>query len=481
MKRARILVCDFAPAGELGRSLRVVLESADRQGFDLQHEMVEIRRAAFGPADLSRLLARTQPEITFFVLTRSYFKRAKALFEAAGRAPQPHAAIAVIEDGDPLEMIEWLKVGAVDFVTAPLRTTEILPRVWRLLERTRTHSACAPAAAYEPPPALRHFIGKDAAFVAQLKRIPMLARWDAGVLILGETGTGKEIFARAIHALSPRAAAPFVTVNCGAMPVELAESELFGHERGAFTGAQTAHTGLIAEAEGGTLFLDEVGCLPLLAQAKLLRFLQEKEFRPLGSSRNQRANVRIVAATNEQLERAVAAGRFRQDLFYRLSVVPLALPPLRERRGDIPRLAGHFLGRFAKQFESPINGFSPSALEWLTAQPWLGNVRELEHAIERAVLLSEGTELSLADFAPSQTEVAEESFQEGKARVIECFERGRIQDLLVKHKGNISQAARAAHKNRRAFWELIRKHGINVGEIRAFNCAGLAGQIPARA
>ncbi len=481
MKSARILICDFAPAGELGRSLRVVLDSADRQGFEARHEVVEIRRAAFSPTDLTRLLARVQPDITFFVLTRSLFKRAKVLFEAARRTPQAHSVIAVIEDGDPIEMIEWLKGGAVDFVTAPLRTVEILPRVWRLLEKTRAKPASTSGAAYEPPEALRHFIGRDAAFVAQLKRIPMLARWDAGVLILGETGTGKEVVARAIHAMSPRAAAPFVPVNCGAIPVELAESELFGHERGAFTGAQATRVGLIEEAEGGTLFLDEVGCLPLLAQAKLLRFLQEKEFRPLGSNRNRRADVRIVAATNEQLQRAVDAGHFRQDLYYRLNVVPLVLPPLRERRDDIPHFARHFLERFAKRFQSKVTGFAPSAVEWLMAQSWPGNVRELEHAMERAVLLCEQTELAVEDFSPGKTAPAEKSFQEAKANVIAQFERGRIQDLLLMHKGNVSQAARAAHKNRRAFWELIRKYGIKVEEFREFDHGGFVGQTQAQA
>ncbi len=208
--------------------------------------------------------------------------------------------------------------------------------------------------------------------------------------------------------------------------------------------------------------------------------MQEKEFRALGGSRSQRADVRVVASTNEQLERAVRAGHFRQNLFYRLNVVPLVLPPLRERRGDIPRFANHFLAHFARQFESRVTCFEPGAMEWLTEQTWPGNVRELEHAIERAVLLCEQSELAVADFAPDAAAAPEESFQEAKAHVIADFERGRIQNLLVTYHGNISQAARAAHKNRRAFWELIRKYGIDVEEFRDFEHGGALGQMPAR-
>ncbi|HKN81891.1 MAG TPA: sigma-54 dependent transcriptional regulator, partial [Pyrinomonadaceae bacterium] len=208
---------------------------------------------------------------------------------------------------------------------------------------------------------LQQLIGASSAFVAETSKIPVVARSEISVLISGETGTGKEMVGRAIHYLSPRAGKPFIPVNCGAIPVELLENELFGHERGAFTGAQASRDGLIKEAEQGTLFLDEVDCLPLLAQVKLLRFLQEKEYRPLGSTKVVKGDVRIIAASNANLEQAVAAGTLRRDLYYRLNVVPIVLPPLRDRSADILLLARHFLAVYAARLNSPATDFSPEA------------------------------------------------------------------------------------------------------------------------
>ena len=216
----------------------------------------------------------------------------------------------------------------------------------------------------------------------QVGNFRKLARCDATVLISGETGTGKEVCARAIHYLSPRSSKPFITVNCGAIPAELVENELFGHERGAYTDAAVAKPGLIAEAEGGTLFLDEIDCLPLLAQVKLLRFLQEKEYRPLGSVKTRAASVRVIVATNADLENALRQGRLRQDLYYRINILSLVLPPLRQRQGDILLLARHFLAKFTEEFAKPVQDFSPDVLPTLLAYPWPGNIRELEHTIE---------------------------------------------------------------------------------------------------
>jgi two-component system response regulator GlrR len=318
-------------------------------------------------------------------------------------------------------------------------------------------------------PRLRGFVGGSKAFVAQLARLPLLAACDAGVLILGETGTGKELCAQAIHYLSPRAAHPCVAVNCGAIPLDLVESELFGHLKGAFTNAHNARDGLVAEAEGGTLFLDDIDCLPLAAQAKLLRFLQEREYRPLGAARVRRADVRVIAASNHQLPAMAARGEFRQDLFYRLNVLNLELPPLRNRREDIAPLSLHFISRFARQFGRAVTGLTPAALRRLMTHDWPGNVRELEHVIERAVLLAPAAVLTERDVAVGGTsEPADaESFRAAKARVVQDFERSRIEQLLTAHAGNVTHAAAAARKNRRAFIALMQKYRIEPERFRA--------------
>jgi two-component system, NtrC family, response regulator GlrR len=315
---------------------------------------------------------------------------------------------------------------------------------------------------------LQQLIGQSEAFVAETSKIPLIARSDISVMIAGETGTGKEMVGRAIHYLSRRAGKPFVPVNCGAIPVELLENELFGHERGAFTGASTARGGLIQEAEQGTLFLDEVDSLPQLAQVKLLRFLQNKEFRPLGSTKVLTGDVRIVAASNANLEQAVAAGSLRRDLYYRLNVVPIVLPPLRERSTDILLLAHYFLAKYAVQLESPAEDFSPEAERKLMLYSWPGNVRELEHVIERVVVLC--TQSTIHEdqivFSGANNDMAQLSFSEMKARVVSEFETNYLQSLLVAYKGNISKAAEAAQKERRTFWELLRKHNIDVQKFK---------------
>jgi len=316
---------------------------------------------------------------------------------------------------------------------------------------------------------LPQLLGESPAFLAEIRKIPLLAQCDVNVLISGETGTGKELCARAIHYLSPRAGRPFIAVNCGAIPVELVENELFGHERGAFTDASTAQGGLIHEAEGGTLFLDEIACLPLLAQVKLLRFLQDKEYRRLGSTKTQQGDVRVVAAMNIDLEEAVREGKLRQDLYYRLNIIPLVLPPLRERREDIPLLARYFLAKYAARLNKDVTDCSPDVMQLLVLYEWPGNVRELEHTIERAVVLSEQAVIHKADLILPRVATAahQDSFQEAKAKVIAQFERTYIQGLLLAHQGNITKAARAAQKNRRAFWQLMRKHLLDAHSFKS--------------
>ncbi|HVT16390.1 MAG TPA: sigma-54 dependent transcriptional regulator [Thermoanaerobaculia bacterium] len=318
-------------------------------------------------------------------------------------------------------------------------------------------------------------VGRSPAFLAQVAKIPMIARCNAEVLIRGETGTGKELVARAIHDARPSQRGPFVPVNCGAIPVELVENELFGHARSAYTGADLDRPGLVEEAAGGTLFLDEVDWLPALAQVKLLRFLQEKEFRRLGSTRTRKSDARVIAATNSDVARAVESGRLRRDLFYRLNVLPINLPPLRERREDISLLVRYYVSRYSRELGRPEALLAPGVVEMLGARDWPGNVRELEHVLYRALVLADGRpRLERLDFLLSEdgTQPAgavgeRASFREAKAQMVARFERDYLAEVLAAAGGNISRAARLAKKNRRALFELIKKHHIGVERFRS--------------
>lgn len=331
-----------------------------------------------------------------------------------------------------------------------------------------------PAAPPDPLAVARRagLVGASSAFVAALARLPRYAGCDAGVLILGETGTGKELCAQALHYASPREGGPFVAVNCAAIPGELVEDELFGHVRGAYTHAHAARSGLVAEAEHGTLFLDEIDALPLPAQAKLLRFLQDQQYRPVGSSQLRQAHVRVVAASNRPLDALAAQGLFRQDLLFRLNMLVLVLPPLRERVADVPALAQHFLALSARQLGHGVRGLAPAALARLMAWHWPGNVRELKHVLDRAALLAPGPELQPDDIdlgppAAAAPATVGEGFNAAKARAVRDFERHYIERTLAEAGGNIAQAARLARKHRRAFFELLRKHDIDATRYRS--------------
>lgn len=315
---------------------------------------------------------------------------------------------------------------------------------------------------------LGQIIGTSPALLAQVDLVPRFAQSEATVLISGESGTGKEVFARAIHYLSPRTGGPFIPVNCGALPEELIESEIFGHKRGAFTGALADQAGLIQQAEGGTLFLDEVDTLTRAAQVKLLRFLQDGEYRAVGGQEMVRGNIRVVAASNADLDELVRAGRFREDLLYRLKVLTLVLPPLRERLGDIVLLADHILEQQAAVAKSEPKKLSLDALNRLFAHSWPGNVRELENVLTRAIVLcdSETIETPLLNLPGDGASEEQPSFQKMKARMVERFEHDFLETVLRAHDGNITRAARAVKKNRRAFWELLRKHGLLAGATR---------------
>jgi two-component system, NtrC family, response regulator GlrR len=465
MEETTILLLDFSSSGSLGIELHGILASVPRW-------TVELQKLALGERGLTALSQRlaSNLSVVFVVLPASLLKQSQRLFQHVQGAAEPPPLIVVPEATEPDEILNLLELGVADFITPPLRALDILTRVRRVLKHSRHRRT--PVHRFKEQLGSKQLIGESKAFRATVKRIPLIARCDASVLISGETGTGKELCARAIHYLSPRADQAFVPVNCGAIPAELVENELFGHERGAFTTAVRAQAGLVQEAIGGTLFLDEIDCLPLPSQVKLLRFLQEKEYRPLGAAKTLRADVRVVTAATVDLDEAVQTGRFRQDLYYRLNVIPIQLPPLRERVEDIPLLARHFLTRYAGEFNKSKLSFSPNALELLSQYDWPGNVRELEHLVERTVALSElevieGDDLNLPRKATAERPT---SFREAKAR----FERTYVEDLLLAHRGNITRAAQAARKNRRAFWELIRKHHIDVQGFKADSKSGSA-------
>lgn len=461
-EEARIFLLDLNPASGLGCALREILELNVTPAVYLREEApVGSGFDDFLP-EFSTVILRFNPSITFLALPPNYLRQTKKLIQSLKGKP----VIAVYEGFKPEEMIELLKLGVSDFIVPPLQAIDVLPRVWRLMEERRSGEILVHS--LKEKIGLKQLVGKSPSFLSEVEKIPTVAQCDASVLISGETGTGKELFARAIHYLSSRAGKPFVPTSCGAIPLELVENELFGHVQGAFTNASSSQSGLIHEAHGGSLFLDEIDCLPPLAQVKFLRFLQEKEYKQLGSTKVHHADVRVIAATNIDLEREVKRGRFRQDLYYRLNVIPLDLPPLRDRKEDIPPLARHFLDQYTSEFNKQIIDFTPEAMQKLFLYEWPGNVRELENVVERVVIFSKQAVIESEDVVlPSHESTScEPSFHEAKSRAIAQFERSYIRNLLLAYHGNISQAAKAAQKNRRAFWELIRKHQIDVQSFK---------------
>jgi len=376
------------------------------------------------------------------------------------RAFPDRAILVTTTHPDTFDFLRVLEIGASDFLLPPVRSSELVARL--TCHARVLHCGDFLVQKLKEDIGLKHIIGESPVFLEKIRCVPRFARCDATVLICGESGTGKEIFARSIHYLSSRAGRPFVPVNCGALPENLMESEIFGHKRGAFTGAAADQRGLIREAEGGTLFLDEIDCLTPQAQVKLLRFLQDGEYRSVGSHQVIRANVRVIAATNVDLNHFVRSGKFREDLFYRLNVLPLALPPLRERAGDIVLLTYDFLGKQAATTKTRPKILSIAALNSLLSHSWPGNVRELQNVLMRAIILSDHDVIEASDISlPAEVSVEDDqSFQAMKSRVVWRFEHDILLATLRAHKGNITRAAFAVKKNRRAFWELLRKHDL---------------------
>jgi DNA-binding NtrC family response regulator len=385
--KARVLVVDNDPD-----QVDVLLAELGREGYDV-----------VGATDAETALARlaaAEPAVLVTDLRMEGMDGLALLREARRRAPETRV-ILMTAFGGLDSAISAMREGAFDYLTKPFKLEELTLAVQRALDdRAIREENLRLRREVEQRHGWESLVGRSPALRAVLEVLQAAAASDAGVLLLGESGTGKELAARALHQASSRGRGPFVTVNCAAIPETLLEAELFGHEKGAFTGADRRRTGLLQEADGGTLFFDEVGEMPLALQAKVLRVIEDKTIRPVGARETTQLDFRVVAATNADLAARVREGRFREDLYYRLAVIPVRIPSLRERPEDIPVLARHFLERQAAQAGKAIRGFDEAVMDWMLGYRWPGNVRELENAVARGVALATGPTLTLREVRP---------------------------------------------------------------------------------
>jgi two-component system, NtrC family, response regulator GlrR len=407
------------------------------------------------------LLKSSQPQLVISDLKMDGMD-GMALFEKV-RQQQPNLPVIIMTaHGTILDAINATKQGVFSFLTKPFESQELLDTVKqaiRLQPQSETGHQQADETQWR-----KQIISRSAIMSTLLQQAKQVAKSDFSLLIQSESGTGKELLAKAIHLASNRQKKTFIAINCAAIPEQLLESELFGHRKGAFTGAERNHIGLFEAANGGTLFLDEVGDMPMSFQVKLLRALQEKEVRPLGSTVAVKVDVRIIAATHQNLQKAIINQSFREDLYYRLNVVELELPPLSERREDIPLLAQYFLSNCKDKSAHLINGFSKEAMELLISAPWPGNIRQLENIIEQSVALTSEPLISEALIRNALRDKTSQlpSFQEAR----DHFERDYLAKLLDITAGNVSQAARIAQRNRTEFYKLLNKHHLQAESFR---------------
>ncbi len=382
-----------------------------------------------------------------------------ALFDEIQSRHPGLPVILLTAHGTIPDAVEATSRGVFDYLTKPFDGRALLEKVAEAL------TLAAPASAHADEGWREAIISHSARMAEVLAEARLVAASDASVLIRGESGTGKELLAQAIHRASPRARKPFVAVNCGAIPEPLLESELFGHVKGAFTGAVQTREGLFQAANGGTLFLDEIGDMPLTLQVKLLRALQERVVRPVGASQNIAVDVRVISATHRNLDEAMAEGSFREDLYYRLNVVRLNLPTLAERREDIPLLANHFLAQLAEKYGKTLRGFAPEALKALATAPWPGNVRQLYNVVEQVCALATTPLIppGLVQRALRAPDSEVLAYSEAKAR----FERDYLVRLLKLTEGNVADAARLAERNRTEFYRLLQRHDLSPDLFRS--------------
>ncbi|HTB21554.1 MAG TPA: sigma-54 dependent transcriptional regulator [bacterium] len=447
-ERAKVLVVEDeeglrellkASLGRLGHQVRACGSAEDAlaclASYDPDVVLTDLRLPGMSGEDLLRRLKRLKPLLPVVVL--SGFGKAK-------------------------DIVEVIRAGAEDYLSKPVEASDLQVVLLKALEKQRLLKENERLRKELSGLSMSGLNGRSKPMRELFNLVERLAPSDATVLVQGESGVGKEVVARALHALSHRSAGPFVDINAGSVPATLFEAELFGAKKGAFTGADLTRDGSFQAAQGGTLFLDEVGEVPLESQAKLLRVLENHEVKMLGEARAKRVDVRVVAATNRDLEAEVRAGRFRRDLFFRLSVLPIRVPPLRERMEDIPLLVEALLQRL-----SPSSRLSAAALKRLLAHPWPGNVRELRNVLERAVLLAKGDEVGPADLyldSSGSVPLRAGPFMQAKRGVVEAFEKDFVRRTLDESLGNVSHAARAAGMDRKNFQMLMKKHGLKAGQ-----------------
>jgi two-component system response regulator GlrR len=391
-----------------------------------------------------------------------------ALFEEIRRTRPTLPVILLTAHGNIPDAVAATSRGVFGYLTKPFDSQILLEKIDRALQLSAptSHPGGEPGAAGKGDDAwMTGVIFRSSKMAELMAEARMVAASDASVLIRGESGSGKEVLARAIHRASPRAKGPFVAINCGAIPEQLLESELFGHAKGAFTGAGASRVGLFQTANGGTLFLDEIGDMPLALQVKLLRVLQERVVRPVGTTKAEPVDVRLLSATHRDLDAAMAQGQFREDLYYRLDVVSLTLPRLDERREDIPLLALHFVQLLAGKYGKPVNGFAPEALEALATAAWPGNVRQLFNVVEQSCALTSTPliPLTLVQRALRVPVMDALNYAEAKQR----FERNYLVQLLKLTDGSVADAARLAERNRTEFYRLLQKHDLTPAMFRS--------------
>lgn len=460
MAKSRILVVD----DELGMlevcaeslaelEAEVVTESDSERGARLVESqswdlvIADVRMPTLGGIDLLRMVRRHDPEASVLMITAF-----------------PNVETAV----------ECMKLGAADYLAKPFLPEDLLATAQRLLDARQLRAENTLLMRQVDRSFLsREFVGASEPMKSTFELIKRVAPRDTDVLILGETGTGKEVVARCIHELSDRKSRRFVPVDCGAIPEDLIESELFGHERGAFTGATSRSLGLMEFADGGTFFLDEIGELSASTQAKLLRALQERKIRRVGGTEEVEVNVRVIAATVRNLDEDIKTGRFRSDLYYRINVARIDMPPLRERNGDVALLANHFVQRYAAEMGLGEVGISADAMEILSWYPWPGNVRELQNVIKRTLALIDSNTITDDDLPdevvttvrPHDNHSCRGFFDIKDARIAE-FEKAFLSDLLSRHDGDATSAAREAQIPRGTLYRLLKKHGLNAADFR---------------
>ncbi len=436
----RVLAALLTQAGHKAtwvNSAEAALATLDKHAFDLV--MSDVRMPGLSGLELLKVLRAKWPELPVIILT------------AHGTVPMA---------------VEAMRDGAADFMLKPFNREEVLFTVKKVLTGSSAERAAPPRQERTKVESADGMVGRSSSLDEARALIRQAAPSNATVLVLGETGTGKELAARALHALSPRAKGPFVRINCGALPETLFESELFGYEKGAFTGAVARKPGRVELAQGGTLFLDEVGELSAASQVKLLRLLQEKEYERLGGTQTMKADVRIIAATHRNLSERVQTAEFREDLYYRLNVVPISLPPLRARREDVPELTRHFLSTLGAQNGRPQAALHEDALALISAQPWPGNVRQLQNFVERLLVLAPPgdvielatveKELARAGLETKAADVSGDSLTDRRRDA----ERQAVEEALQRAKGNRSVAARLLGVSRRTLYNKLEALGL---------------------